>query len=249
MRCPYCAEDITDDDATRCPHCGSELPTASPRQDAPSAVAGWGGSGGGWGAAPAPAATSGGTPAAAQPGPRETVQFSHTGQRYLLGYDSTHFGIWDRSSPAAPVERFPRTDEGWSQAWSRYASFEPHSQPVQAGPPQGSPYGGPGPASPAVPWQQGPPVYYLPQQQRTNGLAVAALVLGIIGVVIAPFGIPQILALIFGLVALGQIRRSSGTLGGRGLAIAGVSLGAVGIAIFVIWIIATIASNGTNSGC
>lgn len=245
MRCPYCAEDITDDDATRCPHCGSELPTASV---GPSPVAGWGGSGGGWGGTPAPEPAAGAVGAAAQPAPRETVQFSHTGQRFLLGYDSTHFGIWDRSSPAAPAERFPRTDEGWSQAWARYASLEPHSQPVQAGPPRGSPYGGPGPASPSVPWQQGPPMYYIPQQQRMNGLAVAALVLGIIGVIVAPFAIPEILALIFGLVALSQIRQSSGTLGGRGLAIAGVSLGAVGIAIFVIWLIVTITGNGTNSG-
>ncbi|MFL5798900.1 MAG: DUF4190 domain-containing protein [Actinomycetota bacterium] len=246
MRCPYCAEDITDDDATRCPHCGSELPTASGRSPAPP-PAGWGGWGEGSGGSPDPA-RSGSAESPTQPATRETVQFSHTGQRYLLGYDSTHFGIWDRSSPTAPVERFPRSDDGWSEAWARYASLEPHSQPVQAGPPQGSPYGGPGPASPTVPWQQGPPAYYLPQQQRTNGLAVASLVLGIVGVLVALLAIPEILALIFGLVALGQIRRSSGTLGGRGLAIAGVSLGGVGIALFVIVVISLATNNHSSPG-
>jgi hypothetical protein len=175
------------------------------------------------------------------------VTFSHTGQRYLLGFDATHFGIWDRSSPAEPTELFPRTDDGWSQAWSRYHSLEPHGQPVQAGPPQGPASGASGPGPQPLPWQQGAPVYYVQRQQRTNGLAVAALVLGIIGVILAPLAIPEILALVFGLVSLSQIRGSSGAQGGRGLAIAGISLGGVGIAIFVLWLV-SITVNNSSSG-
>src|SRR4051794_16608043 len=102
-RCPYCAEDIADD-TTRCPHCGSDLRTAA--SDSAPAPGAWGQS------APIPA--SGTEPPAGPSGP---VQFSHTGQRYLLGYDATHFGIWDRSAPGAAVERFPRSDDGWAQAW------------------------------------------------------------------------------------------------------------------------------------
>jgi hypothetical protein len=60
------------------------------------------------------------------------------------------------------------------------------------------------------------------RQQGTNGLAIASLVLGIVGMV---FG--SILAVVFGHVALGQIRRSGQ--GGRGLAIAGLVLGYLGI--------------------
>jgi hypothetical protein len=245
MRCPYCAEDITDDDATRCPHCGSALPTAAGPRPTQAAVAS-GGWGSGWDPTPAPVSAAPGPAAPPQAAPRTPVTFSHSGQRYLLGYDATHFGIWDRSSPAEPTERFPRSDEGWSQAWARYHSLEPHSQPVQAAPPQQAQYGGPGPGPAQPPWQQGPPVYYLPQQQRTNGLAVAALVLGIIGVILAPIAIPEILALVFGLVSLNQIRESSGAQAGRGLAIAGISLGSVGIGIFIIWI--AVHATNTTSG-
>jgi len=60
-------------------------------------------------------------------------------------------------------------------------------------------------------------------------MAVASLVLGILfcGVVTA------ILAVIFGNVALGRIQDSNGTEKGRGLAIAGIVLGWVGIALLI----------------
>jgi hypothetical protein len=54
------------------------------------------------------------------------LQYTHTGTRYLLGYGQTFFGIWDRQNPTAPVERFPRSDEGWGQAWRRYTQIEPN---------------------------------------------------------------------------------------------------------------------------
>ena len=54
----------------------------------------------------------------------DVVQYTHSGTRYLLGYGTGFFGIWDRQNPAAPVERFPRTDDGWSQAWRRYTQIE-----------------------------------------------------------------------------------------------------------------------------
>jgi len=54
----------------------------------------------------------------------QVLQYTHTGTRYLLGYGQTFFGIWDRQNPAAPVERFPRSDEGWGQAWRRYTQIE-----------------------------------------------------------------------------------------------------------------------------
>jgi hypothetical protein len=52
------------------------------------------------------------------------LQYTHTGARYLLGYGQTFFGIWDRQNPSTPVERFPRSDEGWGQAWRRYTQIE-----------------------------------------------------------------------------------------------------------------------------
>jgi len=84
------------------------------------------------------------------------------------------------------------------------------------------------PPPPAAPqWSAAPaPVAY----QKTNGFAVAALVLG----VLFCLGISGILAVVFGNLALGQIDRSQGTQKGRGLAIAGIVLGWFGIALLAI---------------
>lgn len=75
------------------------------------------------------------------------------------------------------------------------------------------------------------------QTARTNGLAVAALVLGIVWV----YWIGSILAVIFGAVALSQIDKSAGSQGGRGLAVAGLVLGLVGVGILIVLMLANAA--------
>jgi hypothetical protein len=72
---------------------------------------------------------------------------------------------------------------------------------------------------------------------RTNGLAVAALVLGIVWV----YWIGSILAVIFGAVALHQIEQSPGQ-GGRGMAVAGLVLGLVGVGVLVLVLLAKATS-------
>ncbi len=69
-----------------------------------------------------------------EPDPSDSavVQYTHTGTRYLLGYGRTFFGIWDRQNPDTPVERFPRTDDGWGQAWRRYTQIENNFSEVGA---------------------------------------------------------------------------------------------------------------------
>jgi apolipoprotein N-acyltransferase len=81
---------------------------------------------------------------------------------------------------------------------------------------------------------------------RTNGLAIAALVLGVVGAFTASFVLPSILALVFGLVSLSQIKRSAGTQGGQGLAIAGIVLGAVGVALGLIWLLLFVSFGGVH---
>jgi Domain of unknown function (DUF4190) len=70
--------------------------------------------------------------------------------------------------------------------------------------------------------------------KSTNGLAIASMVLGILWV----YWIGSILALIFGYVAKGQIDAAGGTQGGRGMAIAGIVLGWVGIGVLMLGIVA-----------
>ena len=66
------------------------------------------------------------------PSDTAAVQYTHSGSRYLLGYGKTFFGIWDRQSPAMPVERFARDDAGWAAAWGRYTQMEPQLRRSQA---------------------------------------------------------------------------------------------------------------------
>jgi len=62
----------------------------------------------------------------------------------------------------------------------------------------------------------------------TNGLAIAAMVLGIVWL----WWLGSILALIFGFVALRQIKERHES--GRGMAVAGIVLGCLGIGVGVI---------------
>jgi uncharacterized membrane protein YidH (DUF202 family) len=68
-------------------------------------------------------------------------------------------------------------------------------------------------------------------------MAVASMVLGIVGIPMFCVWIPSILAVIFGGVALGQLKRNP-TQGGRGMAIAGLVLGLVvfvGLVLLVVF--------------
>jgi hypothetical protein len=77
---------------------------------------------------------------------------------------------------------------------------------------------------------------------KTNGLAIASLVLGIVWV----YWIGSVLAVIFGHVALSQINKSNGTQQGRGMAIAGLVLGWIGVAVLIVWLlfVASVAGSG-----
>jgi len=80
-----------------------------------------------------------------------------------------------------------------------------------------------------------------PAGPRTSGLAVAALALGLLGLVCSPIVIVPGLAVILGWRALGQIKGAAGLVTGRGLAITGIITGVVGLTagIAVIVLLAT----------
>ena len=81
--------------------------------------------------------------------------------------------------------------------------------------------------------QQPPQTTPTPPRGSTSGLAVASMVLGILWL----FWIGSILAVIFGHVSLSQTRKDP-SIGGRGMAIAGLTLGWVGVGILLITLIA-----------
>jgi len=81
------------------------------------------------------------------------------------------------------------------------------------------------------------------QIRKTSSLAVASLVSGILGWSLIPF-IGTIVAIITGHMARAEIRRSNGQLDGDGLAIAGLVLGWVAVALWVIGIVVLFAFLG-----
>ena len=78
------------------------------------------------------------------------------------------------------------------------------------------------------------------QQGRTSGLAIASMVLGILWI----YWIGSLLAVIFGHVAINQTGKDP-TLRGRGMAIAGLVLGYIGIGLLIIGILAVTTSTTT----
>lgn len=75
--------------------------------------------------------------------------------------------------------------------------------------------------------------YAAPAPPQTSTLAIVSLVSGILGLTAFP-GIGSIVAIITGHLAKGEIDRSQGTIGGKGLAIAGLILGYLMVALAII---------------
>ncbi|HET6442744.1 MAG TPA: DUF4190 domain-containing protein [Phycisphaerae bacterium] len=67
------------------------------------------------------------------------------------------------------------------------------------------------------------------QAPKTSGLAIASLILGIVGP--CTVGLGSIIGLILGIVGLVKIGKSAGAKGGLGLAIAGIVVSAVGLLV------------------
>ena len=88
--------------------------------------------------------------------------------------------------------------------------------------------------TPAAPTDfQVPPMPYGAPAAKTNGMAIAALVTSLAG----SFCGVGFLGLVFGLIALNQIKKSDGAETGKGMAIAGVIIGGLN-ALAVIYLFA-----------
>jgi hypothetical protein len=200
--CPWCAEEIGEDVAEVCPHCGSRLSSQDPASP-------------GWAASPAGAAQP--PPSSQFPPPPSVATsptYTHSGGRFVLGFDETQYAIWDRQQPGGPANTFPRTDAGWQDAWRTFSSLEPQALAV-------------GGSAAAAPW--GVAASATPSAPKTNSMAVASLVTAILFIPIVP--------IVLGHVSKREIERSQGAQDGRGLAIAGIVMGWITLGLLILAII------------
>jgi hypothetical protein len=111
----------------------------------------------------------------------------------------------------------------------QYPGFEGQAPPPYGQPPYGAPYGQQPYGQP--PYAPQPYGYGYPPPRRTNGLAIASMVLGIVWL----YWIGSVLALVFGYVARKQIRERGDA--GGGMAVAGIVLGWVGVGILALFLL------------
>jgi hypothetical protein len=168
---------------------------------------------------------------------------------------------WDASEPAAAA---PPTPPGQSAPTSQPAQPPPPGPSAVTPPPwpgstdaaasQQSAGNGFGPAG-SEPWTGQPPgysqpagpygppaAYYTPATVRTNRLAIAALVCGLAQFLFGLFALNFLLAIpaiICGAIGLRQTRQRGE--GGRGLSIAGLVLGILGIVWNVLYVVLIVA--------
>jgi len=71
----------------------------------------------------------------------------------------------------------------------------------------------------------------------SNGFCVASLVLGIIGLPAACAVLPSVLAVVFGIIGYNQVSKSGVEGGGKGMAIAGIVCGVIGLGVFALMIL------------
>lgn len=107
-------------------------------------------------------------------------------------------------------------------------------------PPPPAAAGPPPPPAPAPQWAT--PMSAAPAAPRSNGMAVAALVLGIVGLMtfwtVWLGAILGILAIVFGIVGMNRAKQGAPN---KGLAIAGLVLGILALGASLLWLAALVA--------
>ncbi|WP_280468363.1 DUF4190 domain-containing protein [Nocardia cyriacigeorgica] len=153
-------------------------------------------------------------PAAEQPGYPSGQQYPAAPQPGVPGQPQY---------PAGSQPQYPAASQPQYPAYQQPAA-DPYAQ---QGYPQQPGYG--------YPYQAGYQPYGMPPV-GTNGMAIGSLITSCIGLLCCGLLVPGLVGLVLGLVALNQIKQTGQE--GRGLAIAGISVGAVGLVIGILyWIL------------
>lgn len=162
------------------------------------------------------------------------------------------------SAPTYDTTPFPPSPEqptAGAPASGAPAYAPPAYPPPAYGAPAGSPYGAPAPSPygaqyPVQATPGAPPVasygYGAYPPKKTNGLAIASLILSIVGFVwILPF-LGGLIGAIMGHFALSQIKNTGEN--GRGMALAGIIVGWAGVAVIIAFVGLLVLAGVFSSG-
>ena len=117
----------------------------------------------------------------------------------------------------------------------------PPPTPSWSTPPPPPSYGGTPGAGPGTGYGPTPAYMGAPGTgQKTNTLAIVALVTGILGICC---GFLAIAGVVTGVMGRNQIKASNGLEKGDGMALAGIILGAIGLVLWALWIVVQVAVN------
>ena len=154
---------------------------------------------------------------------------------------------FQRPDDSGPFREQPVQSPFGDEPFSAAPPFGSQPPPPSPPPPSQHPFGGPAAPQygatnpyPQAPYPQVPggyqPYGYTPVVTgRNNPLAIASMVLGIVGIVLFCFyAIPSIIAVVFAVVSLNQFKSQPNTYTGRGMAIAGLVTGLVGVSLLVL---------------
>lgn len=156
------------------------------------------------------------------------------------------------STPTPPPGDPNQGDNTPAQPPADSGSTPPPAQPPQPAQPQQpaaqTPVPPPPPQAPTPPPPPPPPPGYPQQpgavapQQKTNGLAIASLVVSLVALLCCSGGIlVGAIGVILGVVAGNQIKQSGEN--GEGMAKAGVIIGAIAVVLGILWLIFALANN------
>ncbi|MEV0298857.1 DUF4190 domain-containing protein [Nocardia sp. NPDC050710] len=154
-------------------------------------------------------------------------------------------GVSPESGGQSSVPQYPTSEPSGYPSAPQYPEQSPPSQPQYQQPPSQpypqQPAQQPYPQQPNYGYPPGYQPYGVPPAQGTNGMAIGALVASLLGFCTC---LGSIVGIILGVIALNQLKQRPQD--GRGMALAGIWVGALGIVGWILYIVLLLATSSTT---
>ncbi|BAD55109.1 DUF4190 domain-containing protein [Nocardia farcinica] len=154
-------------------------------------------------------------------------------------------GVSPDSGASSSVPQYPTSGPSGYPSAPQYPQQPPQYQQPQYQPPQPQYPQSSGPSYPQQPGYGYPQAggyqpYGAPPSGGLNGMALASMIVSIAGVASCCFIVPSIVGLVLGVVAMNQMK-TSGDYNGKGMAQAGIWVGAAGAVLGIVYWVLNIA--------